>query len=97
MSKAPAAQSLLTQTRKSRGLSLDQVAGVVGTDPTNLSRVEKGTQMPKTDLALALHKFYDGAVPLEAIYFPQGAPDCCPMCARAWADKSPTRERRAAR
>lgn len=98
MSKhAAPAQSLLTQTRKSRGLSLDQVASIVKTDPTNLSRVEKGTQTPKTELALALHSFYDGAVPLEAIYFPNGAPHACPMCNRAWNDKPPTRERRAAR
>lgn len=95
--KAKPAPSLLTQTRKSRGLSLDQVAGVVGTDPTNLSRVEKGTQMPQSKLALALLEFYGGAVPLEAIYFPNGAPDCCPMCNRTWAsDKTPTRERRSA-
>lgn len=62
--------TLLTQTRKSRGLSLDQVAGEVKTDPTNLSRVEKGQQMPKRDLARSLFEFYGGAVPLGAIYDP---------------------------
>lgn len=62
--------TLLTQIRKSRGLSLDQVAEIVGTDPTNLSRVEKGAQVPKRELARALFEFYDGAVPLGTIYDP---------------------------
>lgn len=65
------APSLITQMRKSRGLPLDQVAKAVGTDPTNLSRVEKGTQVPKRDLARALFRFYDGRVPLGAIYDPE--------------------------
>lgn len=63
--------SLLTQTRKSRGLSLDTVAHAVGTDPTNLSRVEKGAQIPKRELARALFEYYDGVVPLGAIYDPE--------------------------
>lgn len=63
--------SLLTQTRKSRGLSLAQVAAVVGTDPTNLLRVEKGDQVPKRALARNLFKFYGGAVELGAIYDPE--------------------------
>lgn len=67
--------SLLTQTRKSRGLSLDQVAASVGTDPTNLSRVEKGAQVPKRELARALFRFYDGRVPLGAIYDPEFDPE----------------------
>lgn len=66
--------TLLTQIRKSRGLSLDQVAGCVGTDPTNLSRVERGAQVPKRELARALFEFYDGAVPLGTIYDPQYVP-----------------------
>lgn len=61
----------MTQTRKSRGLALDVVAAAVGTDPTNLSRVEKGVQVPKRDLARALFKFYNARVPLGAIYDPE--------------------------
>lgn len=64
-------RSLLTQIRKSRGLSLDEVADKVGTDPTNLSRVEKGAQVPKRELARALWRFYGGTVPLSAIYDPE--------------------------
>lgn len=57
--------------RKSRGLPLDKVAAACGTDPTNLSRVEKGTQVPKRELARALYRFYDGRIPLGAIYDPE--------------------------
>lgn len=60
----------MTQTRKSRGLSLEQVAGQVGTDQANLSRVEKGRQVPKRELARRLFRFYEGTVPLGAIYDP---------------------------
>ena len=67
----PPVPSLLTQTRKSRGLSLAQVAAVVGTDPTNLLRVEKGEQVPKRALARKLFNFYGGAVELGAIYDPE--------------------------
>lgn len=61
---------LLAQIRKSRGLSLDKVAREVTTDPTNLSRIEKGQQTPKRHVARKLHSFYGGAVPLGAIYDP---------------------------
>lgn len=61
----------MTQMRKGRGLSLDQVARQVGTDQANLSRVEKGQQVPKRPLARALHAFYEGKVPLGAIYDPE--------------------------
>ncbi len=62
--------SLMTQIRKSRGLSLAVVAEKVGTDAGNLSRVEKGEQVPKRELARSLHRFYGGAVPLASIYDP---------------------------
>lgn len=61
----------MTQIRKSRGLSLAQVAEVVKTDIANLSRIEKGEQIPKRALARALFEFYEGAVPLGAIYDPE--------------------------
>ncbi len=68
---APVTDHLMTQIRKSRKLSLAQVAEVVGTDQANLSRIEKGEQNPKRELARKLHQFYGGAVPLGAIYDPQ--------------------------
>jgi transcriptional regulator with XRE-family HTH domain len=57
--------------RKSRGLSLKDLADVVGTDRTNLSRVERGLQIPSRQLARSLFRFYDGAVPLGEIYDPE--------------------------
>lgn len=62
--------TLMTEIRKSRGLSLAAVAEVVGTDAGNLSRIESGAQPPKRDLARKLHEFYGGAVPLAAIHDP---------------------------
>lgn len=61
----------MTQMRKSRGLSLDALAKQVGTDQANLSRVERGLQIPNRQLARSLFRFYDGAVPLGAIYDPE--------------------------
>lgn len=61
----------LTQMRKSRGLSLSDVAEVIGTDRTNLSRIERGMQMPNRPIARALYEFYDGAVALGQIYDPE--------------------------
>lgn len=44
----------IRQARIDRGLTLKQVADVVGTDPGNLSRIERGEQFPGRDLARAL-------------------------------------------
>lgn len=66
-----ASESLMTQMRKARNLSLEQVAESVGTDQANLSRVEKGRQVPKRQLARKLWEFYGGNVPLAAIYDPE--------------------------
>ena len=60
----------MTKARKAKGPSLDQVARVVGTDQANLSRVEKGQQIPKRQLARSLHEFYGREIPLGAIYDP---------------------------
>jgi transcriptional regulator with XRE-family HTH domain len=65
--------SLMTQTRKSRGLSLEKVAAAVQTDQTNLSRIERGLQVPEPDLACALFRFYDGVVSLDDICGPRFA------------------------
>lgn len=61
----------LTQMRKSRGLSLSDLADSVGTDRTNLSRVERGLQIPNRQLARKLYAFYEGTVELGAIYDPE--------------------------
>lgn len=61
----------MVKARKARGLSLEDVASQVGTDQANLSRVEKGAQVPKRPLARALFQFYDRKIPLGAIYDPE--------------------------
>lgn len=81
--------SLLTQTRKSRGLSLDAVAKEIGTHHTNLLKIENGEQIPRYELAHKIFAFYDEVVPLEQIYFPHGGPATCPCCMKAWREDSP--------
>ncbi len=70
----------MTLHRRAKGLSLEQVATIVGTDQGNLSRIEKGLQIPKRPLARALYFFYERQIPLGAIYDPQfyAAVPCLP-------------------
>lgn len=70
----PEAATLLTQIRRSRGLSLETVAHAVGTGKGNLRRIENGDQVPKRHTARALFEFYDGVVPLGSIYDPTYRP-----------------------
>jgi len=74
----PRTDFLMAKIRKSRGLSLEAVAAVVGTDQGNLSRVEKGMQIPKRELARSLYEYYrntrtdrERRLPLAAIYDPE--------------------------
>lgn len=62
---------LMTQHREKKGYSLDHVAAAVGTTGATLSRVERGVQVPKKELARALFVFYRHRVPLGAIYDPE--------------------------
>lgn len=66
--------SLLTQIRKSRGLSLEEVAHAVGTGKGNLRRIENGDQVPKRHTARKLFEYYEGAVPLGFCYDPTYTP-----------------------
>lgn len=61
----------MQQLRKARGHSLETVANAVGADPANLSRIEKGQQVPKRELARRLFEYYDRKIPLGAIYDPE--------------------------
>lgn len=70
--------SKLTVLRKSRGLSLTDVAEVVGTDRTNLSRIERGQQLPNRTIARALYRLYDGAISLGEIYDPEFSEQLAP-------------------
>lgn len=69
----PAPKFLMASHREKKGFSLDHVAAAVGTTGATLSRVERGVQVPKKDLARALFLFYRRRVPLGAIYDPEMA------------------------
>lgn len=60
----------LKEARQSRNLTALEVAKAVGCERGNLHRIESGKQMPKQPLARSLWRFYEGEVPLGAIYDP---------------------------
>jgi hypothetical protein len=63
-------ETRLRVERKRRGLSIAAVANAIGYEPSNLSRVELGRQIPPRDVARKLHRFYHGRIPLGDIYDP---------------------------
>lgn len=52
----------LREARKRRKLTLQQVGQAVGIDVGNLSRIERGQQVPTPALAGRLYEFYEGQV-----------------------------------
>ena len=62
----------IRQARSDRGLTLRKVADAVGTDPGNLSRIERGEQSPGLELARGLSEFY--GLPVEQILYPVESP-----------------------
>lgn len=58
----------LRQARKDRGKTLAEVAGEIGIDQGNLSRIERGEQLPSRDLARRLFDYYGGNVEWEHIF-----------------------------
>lgn len=60
----------MRKTRKELGLSVRQVAEAVGTDPSNLSRIETGHHAPPRPLAREIYRFYAGDVSIVDIYDP---------------------------
>ncbi len=54
-----------------REQTLQQVAGAVGIDTGNLSRIERGLQVPSKDLAEKLVKFFDYEVTETQIIYPE--------------------------
>ena len=63
-------QTPLEAARAKRGLTLSEVAAAVDTHVGNLTRIERGLQLPRRDLARRLHAFYRGRVRLANIYDP---------------------------
>jgi transcriptional regulator with XRE-family HTH domain len=63
--------SPLKQARLKRELTLQQVANEVGIDTGNLSRIERGHQIPSKELAEKLVKFFDNEVTETQIIYPE--------------------------
>lgn len=63
--------SPLRALRKSRHLSLEQVAAATGTDTGNLSRIERGAQTPSKALAKKLADYFGPPLTEIHIFFPE--------------------------
>ncbi|AMG45503.1 XRE family transcriptional regulator [Achromobacter xylosoxidans] len=61
----------LRMAREQRGLTIQQVATSVGIDPGNLSRIERGKQVPSKDLAEKLSQVFGGQVSETQIIYPE--------------------------
>jgi transcriptional regulator with XRE-family HTH domain len=66
----------LREARLARGETLVIVAEAVGTDVSNLSRIERGAQMPSRELARKLFNHFEGSVDLGSIYDPEHRQAC---------------------
>jgi transcriptional regulator with XRE-family HTH domain len=66
-----AKRKTLREVRLAREETLVAVADAVGTDVGNLSRIERGEQVPQRELARKLFDHFGGAVDLGAIYDPE--------------------------
>lgn len=60
----------LRAEREARGYKLAEVAQVIDSDAGNVSRIERGLQVPKHTQARALFEFYGGDIPIGAIFDP---------------------------
>lgn len=63
--------SPLKQVRLKREQTLQFVADAVGIDTGNLSRIERGLQVPTKDLTEKLAKFFDNEVTETQIIYPE--------------------------
>lgn len=63
----------LKVAREDLKLSVTDLCAELGTHPQNYYRIERGEQIPKRDLARAIHEFFDGTVSLSEIYDPEYA------------------------
>lgn len=63
--------SPLKQVRLQREKTLQDVADAVGTDTGNLSRIERGTQVPSKVMAEKLAQYFDNEVTETQIIYPE--------------------------
>lgn len=64
-------ESPLKKARLKRELTLQQVSVAVGTDTGNLSRIERGIQIPSKELAEGLVKYFDNEITETQIIYPE--------------------------
>jgi len=60
----------LRKARQEIGRTLKEVAEAVGTDPGNLSRIERGSQLATVEMAEKLAKYYGGRITELQILYP---------------------------
>ena len=63
--------SPLKQVRLKHKKTLQDVAAAVGSNTGNLSRIERGQQVPGRDLAERLAKYFGNEVTETEIYYPE--------------------------
>ena len=65
--------SKLRELREKRGLTLSEAAAQIGgMDPGNLSRIERGEQVPRRDTALKIRGFYKNKISLDELIYQGG-------------------------
>lgn len=87
-------KSPLRLARERRRLTLKQVADAVAMDPGNLSRVERGEQVPSKELLAALVKFFGNLVTELQIIYPERFDSETVKVEQAAQDRRTLRERR---
>lgn len=87
-------KSPLRLARERCGLTLKQVADAVSMDPGNLSRVERGEQMPSKELVAALVEHFGNLVTELQIIYPERFDPETVELEQAAADRRSLRERR---
>lgn len=63
--------SPLKQIRQKTNKTLQEVSAAVGSDTGNLSRIERGIQVPSKDLTEKLVKYFDNKITEIEILYPE--------------------------
>lgn len=71
-------KSPLRLAREKRGMTLNALAKIVGSDVGNLSRIERGVQVPSAQLAERICSEFSGEVSELQLIYPTRYIDACP-------------------
>jgi transcriptional regulator with XRE-family HTH domain len=72
-------KSPLRKVRESQDMTLNDLAARVGSDVGNLSRIERGTQMPSKDLAEKICSILGRGLNEMHLFFPERYPEYEPL------------------